>query len=70
MRLPSNGGVSTWRQRILTCLRQFINLTHTWGQSGAVTDTCHDIAQCLEAQWHETEHRLPLYPVFTGKTPQ
>lgn len=58
-------GMSTWRQRILTCLRQFIALTHAWGRSGAVTDTCQAIAQCLQAQWHETDNRLPLYPAFT-----
>jgi len=58
-------GVSTWRQRIMTCLRQFIDLTQVWGLNGAVTETCQDIAQCLHAQWRDTDNRLPLYPAFT-----
>ena len=57
-------GVSTWRQRIMACLRQYIDLAQAWGLSGAVTETYQDIEQCLQAQWHDTDNRLPLYPAF------
>lgn len=58
-------GVSTWRQRIMSCLRQFIDLAQAWGRNGAVMETCQDIEQCLQAHWHETDNQLPLYPAFT-----
>jgi hypothetical protein len=58
-------GMSTWRQRIMKCLNQFIDLSQAWGLFSVVSETCQHIEQVLQDQWQDTDNRLPLYPAFT-----
>jgi len=57
-------GRSTWRQRIVAGLEQFVVVAEETRQLPELAEAAQQLAYRLRAQWPDEECCLPLYPAF------